>query len=397
MVNPKKSETNNLPNDYPVSFLPMEKIGEDGSLILDENKNLDDVKAGFTYFKNEDIIIAKITPCFENGKGSLCQNLKNGIGFGTTELHVLRAYDEYERNFMYYWTRSNPFMQIGESMMYGSAGQKRVPTEFIQEFMITHPKLKQEQQQISDFLDSQTKLIESQIESNQKLVTLLQEKRQATINHAVTKGLDPTVPMKDSGIEWIGEIPEHWGVKRLKLVTECLDYRRIPLNSDERSDRTGPYPYYGASGLVDYVDDYIFNEKLVCLAEDGENLHSRALPISFMIDGKTWVNNHAHVLRSLIDPEFLVYLLNSIDLLPFIEGATRMKLTQDNMNNLILQLPKTIQEQKQISDYLDKQISKIDSLISKTQIQIEKLQEFRQSLISAAVTGKIDVRKEVIA
>jgi type I restriction enzyme S subunit len=203
--------------------------------------------------------------------------------------------------------------------------------------------------------------------------------------------------MKDSGIEWIGEIPEHWGVKRLKLVTECLDYRRIPLNSDERSDRTGPYPYYGASGLVDYVDDHIFNEKLVCLAEDGENLHSRALPISFMIDGKTWVNNHAHVLRSLIDPEFLVYLLNSIDLLPFIEGATRMKLTQDNMNNLILQLPKTIQEQKQISDYLDKQISKIDSLISKTQIQIEKLQEFRQSLISAAVTGKIDVRKEVIA
>src|SRR4051812_20408765 len=88
IINPPKSETSDLPPNYTVSFLPMEKIGEDWNLMLNEIKELADVYEGFTYFRNGDVIVAKITPCFENGKGSLCKNLKNGIGFGTTELHV---------------------------------------------------------------------------------------------------------------------------------------------------------------------------------------------------------------------------------------------------------------------------------------------------------------------
>ena len=81
--------------------------------------------------------------------------------------------------------------------------------------------------------------------------------------------------MKDSKVPWIGKIPKHWESKRIKHVTICLDAKRIPLNSQERETREGPHPYYGASGIVDYVDDYIFNEELVCFSEDGENLVSR--------------------------------------------------------------------------------------------------------------------------
>jgi hypothetical protein len=100
-INPPKSEISSLPIDTTVSFLPMERIREDGFLDLEEIRAIEQVRQGYTYFRNTDVIIAKITPCFENGKGALCSNLLNGIGFGTTELHVLRANEEIEPSFIW--------------------------------------------------------------------------------------------------------------------------------------------------------------------------------------------------------------------------------------------------------------------------------------------------------
>ena len=155
----------------------------------------------------------------------------------------------------------------------------------------------QEQRTIVAFLDRETAKIDALVDEQKRLIALLKEKRQAVISHAVTKGLDPNAPMKDSGIEWLGDVPAHWEVGPLKRFTDFLDGKRVPLSAEERSARGGAFPYYGASGIIDWIDDYIFDEECVLVAEDGANLLSRSTPIAFVANGRYWVNNHAHILR----------------------------------------------------------------------------------------------------
>src|SRR5690606_23538926 len=112
--------------------------------------------------------------------------------------------------------------------------------------------------------------------------------------------LDATVPMKDSGVDWIGEIPEHWEVRKLKYLTRCLNTQRIPLETTVRGamiERN--YPYYGATGIIDYVENYIFDEETILIAEDGANLVLRNLQLIYKPIGKYWVNNHSHILKPL--------------------------------------------------------------------------------------------------
>lgn len=102
---------------------------------------------------------------------------------------------------------------------------------------------------------------------------------------------------KDSGVEWLGEIPEGWEVKRLRHVTKCFDGQRIPLNSEQHGNMQGNYPYWGANGIVDYVNEWIFDENLVLLGEDGAPFFEPFKDVAFIVSGKIWVNNHIHVLR----------------------------------------------------------------------------------------------------
>ncbi len=117
----------------------------------------------------------------------------------------------------------------------------------------------------------------------------------------------PYPSYKDSGVEWLGNIPEHWVVKVLKRVVECLDGRRVPLNAEERSRRQGDFPYWGANGVVDHVDDWLFDDELVLMGEDGAPFLDRQKEVAFFVSGRIWVNNHAHVLRTRADvePRFL--------------------------------------------------------------------------------------------
>ena len=102
---------------------------------------------------------------------------------------------------------------------------------------------------------------------------------------------------KDSGVEWIGDIPIHWDVKNLRYAFDFLNHRRIPLIALERGNKQGRYPYYDASGIIDYVDAYLFDEKLLLIAEDGANLLSKSTPLGFLAEGKYWVNNHTQNLE----------------------------------------------------------------------------------------------------
>lgn len=161
-INPQKSEVKELDPNTLVSFVPMEDVSETGELHLSRERPLGEVYKGFTYFKDGDVVVAKITPCFENGKGALMKDLVNGIGFGTTEFHVLRAKDLSRLNpiWLFNVTRSKRFNVYGEMQMTGSAGQKRIPKSFLEDFEITLPPIAL-QNRFADYVTS----IEAQKES----------------------------------------------------------------------------------------------------------------------------------------------------------------------------------------------------------------------------------------
>lgn len=156
ILNPKKSELN-IGNDKLVSFIPMVSVSEKGDIDVSNIKTYAEVKNGFTYFKENDVLFAKITPCMENGKGAIARGLKNGIGFGTTEFHILRPkkgiVDSY---WLYVVTSFSTFRINAERKMSGSAGQKRVPIKFFQDFEIGIPPIEL-QEQFAAFVEQTNK------------------------------------------------------------------------------------------------------------------------------------------------------------------------------------------------------------------------------------------------
>lgn len=203
----------------------------------------------------------------------------------------------------------------------------------------------------------------------------------------------PETEMKDSGVKYVGLIPRTWKIVQLKYCTDCLDGKRVPIDASLR--KSGIYPYWGAGRIMDYVDDYIFDEKLVLLGEDGAPFFDDFRPVSHLIDGKVWVNNHIHVLRtkdSIVD-SYLVHALNSVDYHEYINGSILNKLTQSNMNRIKIPLP-SIAEQQAIADYLDETCSKMDEIIVEAKASIDEYKELRQGVIFEAVTKGIDKNVE---
>ena len=200
--------------------------------------------------------------------------------------------------------------------------------------------------------------------------------------------------MKDSGIEWIGEIPKEWGISKVKYFYDCYDGKRVPVDSAERTP--GPYPYWGAGNITDYVNDFLFDEEIILLGEDGAPFFDHTRPVAFLINERIWVNNHIHVLKpkKSVISRFLVYWLNNVDYKSYINGSILNKLTQSNMNSIAFAIP-SLAEQQQISDLLDDQCSHIDSVIKKTRAAIEEYKRLKQSVITQAVTKGIRANREM--
>ncbi|MBS4065754.1 MAG: restriction endonuclease subunit S [Chitinophagaceae bacterium] len=173
-VNPRMNEEKDLPEDYQVSFIPMAAVDDiKGRIKTFYQKQIKEVKKGFTYFKEDDVLFAKITPCMENGKAAIARGLLNGIGFGTTEFHVIRCGSKIIPEYIYSIIRFQQFRDIAADNMTGSAGQRRVPSEFLKQFQIPIPPLSL-QQQFAAIVAEAEALRKKQQESEQELEQLFQ-------------------------------------------------------------------------------------------------------------------------------------------------------------------------------------------------------------------------------
>ena len=188
-INPSKSELKAMPPDTLVTFLPMECIGETGQLDVRNSKPLSDVVSGYTYLAENDVISAKITPCFENGKGAVATGLLNGIAFATTEVVPFRCVGIHNR-YLYFLFLSYPFRKLAEGSMYGAAGQKRVSETFFANYKCCIPPTQAEQKEIADYLDRETERIDVLVETCETAIGLLKERRTALISAAVTGKID---------------------------------------------------------------------------------------------------------------------------------------------------------------------------------------------------------------
>ena len=174
--------------------------------------------------------------------------------------------------------------------------------------------------------------------------------------------------------------------KRLGEVVEVLDNRRVPLNDSQR--QSGPYPYCGANGIVDFIDRYIFDEEVILMAEDGGNFQDFAnRPIAYKMRGKFWVNNHAHVLKAVIgiDQDFLFCQLVHKDITDTITGGTREKLTRGQLENLMVVFPLTLAEQKAIA----KVLGDMDEEIAALEAELAKTRQLKQGMMQELLTGKV--------
>ena len=391
----------------------MEAVAEYGGLELSLTKELSDVAGGYTYFGNGDVLVAKITPCFENGKGSLATELLNGIAFGTTELHVLRCGPRLDKRFAFYLTVSDAFRKLGEAEMYGAGGQKRVPESFVTNLKHPLPPFP-EQQAIAAFLDRETAKIDALVAKKEQLIELLQEKRSALINSAVTRGLYPNVPIKESGVEWLGKIPAHWEVKRLKT------FANVQLSNVDKKSKKDQSEVF----LCNYVDVY-YNEQIssgidfmsataskeqirrfslrkgdVLITKDSETWADIAVPavVAQDLPGVLCGYHLAHIRPdNNCDGAFLSRAFSAMGTRDQFHvsanGITRFGLTGDAIRSGEFPLP-PLHEQQAIATFLDRETTKLDSLIDRVQDAIDRLRELRTALISAAVTGQIDVRQE---
>jgi type I restriction enzyme S subunit len=285
--------------------------------------------------------------------------------------------------------------------------QLNLNTDIIGDIKLPIPPLP-EQQKIAQFLDQETSKIDKLITKKERLIELLKEKRTALISHAVTKGLNPDVPMKDSGVEWLGEIPEHWEVKKLKYIFQVFNGSTPKSGVPEYWD--GNIFWVTPDDLGKLKGSTIFSTErkitqsgyLSCgtkLVAVGSLVLSTRAPIGHLaITGVELCTNQGCrclVFRYKDSIQFFYYFLMSArrELELWGQGTTFQELAKGKLESVFSILP-PLPEQQKIAQFLDRETSKIDNLITKTRTSIDHLKEYRTALISAAVTGKIDVRSE---
>ena len=274
--------------------------------------------------------------------------------------------------------------------------QVNLNTTIVENEKVYLPKDIYKQKKIAKILTT----IDQLIEKTQALIDKHTVIKQGMMADLFTLGIDPSTGQLRPPVEQaphlyketeLGWVPKEWDVTKLDTAVTFLDGQRIPLKQEDRADMKGDIPYYGASGVIDYVNNYIFDDDLILLGEDGENVISRNVPLSFHIHGKSWVNNHAHVLKPISgnDIEYLTEYLEYQDYSSIISGSAQPKITQGLLAKMKIKLPKPA-EQLRIGSH----IQTLKQMLDKEEHYLEKLKIQKQGLMQDLLTGKVSVITE---
>lgn len=368
------------------------------------------VKLNCTEIFPDDLLISRLNPPI--GRCCLIPDLGKRIVTSVDNV-VLRPSNNFYKPFLKYVMSSHWYFEY-TSLIARGATMQRISRGLLGDVKLSIPSNTNEQQAIADFLDTKTALIDDLIAKKERQIELMKEKRTALINKAVTKGLKPDVPLKDSGIEWLGEIPSHWEVIRLKfLKTEPLMY-----GANEAAEQDDPdQPRF--IRITDINEDGNLREEtfkslpedvaLPYLLKDGDVLLARSgatVGKAFLYSSSWGRACFAGYLikfspnQNKIYPELFKFFTETSFYKDLIINstiqATIQNVSAEKYANLFQAVP-PLPEQYEIVQYISLQAKQISTVISKLQTQISKLREYRQTLITAAVTGKIDVREAVSA
>lgn len=400
-----------LSGDLPVSFLPMEAIGDDGTLDLERTRLVGEVASGYTYFEDGDVAIAKITPCYENGKGAVMQGLLGGVGFGTTELIVMRPVRADHPEWLYYLTLCSSFRFPGEALMQGAGGQKRVPDLFVKDYFAPVPP-PDEQQAIADYLDIETARIDTLIREKDELIELLREARTSLISELIS---GDGLPGASSGNEWAPHLPTGWELKKLKHLGQVRS--GLAKGKDSTGKDTVELPYLRVANVqdghldlreilnipieVDAIDRFSLVEGDVLMNEGGD--------YDKVGRGAVWTGeispclhqNHVFAVRPIERDlsEWLAavtqtqyakfYFMNNAK-----QSTNLASISQGNVKELPVLLPPK-QQRKALLKRLQTEQAALDDLVGHTNEEITLLKELRTATIADAVLGRIDVRTAV--
>lgn len=407
-------DTSHLSADSIITYTPMENIKNGG--YIPNTCEFGKLSSSLTQYCEGDIVMAKVTPCFENGNIAIMNDLANGFGLGSSELFVFRPY-HINTKYLFYWLRNYTFIEEACSTMTGTGGLKRISPYFMKNCYLHIPPVN-EQQTIAVFLDKKCSEIDDVIAKTRATIEEYKKLKQSVITEAVTKGIRPNRDMKDSGIEWIGEIPKEWGFVK---ITRILDYNTIYPIGDGDHGLVKPTDYQNSG--IPYIrvqnlgwGTELLLENIVYISEQtNEKIKNSTLHANDVLIAKTGAtigktgiipssmpiaNTTSHIGKITVDSKynarFVFYVLSSyVGYRQFWEFAllktTRPELAIDEIKTIRITLPHTIDEQQEIVDYLDKKCSEIDTLIARKEQIVTELESYKKSIIYEYVTGKKEV------
>jgi len=394
-IDPPLTRLGRLGSEDPVSFVPMEAVGDDGSLDLSRERSFQSVREGYTAFQDGDVVVAKITPCFENGKGALAQGLRRGVGFGTTELFVLRPTPVLDGRFLYYLTYSDSFRQPATAQMYGAGGQKRVPPAFVADFTFGVPPLT-EQRAIADFLDRETGKTDRLIDRKQHFDGLLSEGLSGTIEALLSAQKGVEAPLKRRidllpGYAFASEQFLHSPENALRLL------RGVNVSpSGVRWDDVVWWASVHRAAFAKYeldVGDIVFGMDRPWIGEGARV--ARLTPA----DVPSLLLQRVARIRPLpgLLADYLYLILQSGSFKAFFEpeltGVSVPHISPEQIGSYRCVIPSEA-EQRGICEAVARAAKSSDQRREALGRSIEILKEYRSALITAAVTGQIEVRQQ---
>lgn len=377
--------------DQLVSFSPMECLRYDSLKPI--TISFSEAKGKYTFFKDNDILFAKVTPCFENQNIAIANNLVNGIGFGSSEINVLRLKSDASLRYMFYVICSNRFYNTGCSSMCGVGGLKRINPRAVSTFEFTMPSLT-EQEAIAAYLDKECEKIGRKIELLERKAYAYSRLRRSLINRAVTRGLDPNKTFKTSKSSICTEIPSHWREKRIKdIFTEksIKGYPNEPMLCATQSKGVIPQSLY-ENRVVTAVSG-LENMKLVDVGNFVISLRSFQGGIEYAY--YRGIISAAYTILELDtnnSRDYFRHFFKSLSLIKLMKKCVTGIRDGQNINYTTLKYEHIpvppIDEQNEIAAYLDEKCAKIDAILEKINTEVERLKELKRSLINEVVTGQ---------